>query len=293
MERTDSSASSCRGMTLIELLLVMAILSVVMLAITSLFIPMQRSTVVQTQVTDVQANLRLAVNVLSQDLVTAGFLVADAPIFFESATPSDPDPEDDFTIRTRLVGNRFGRVLSAADSAGNVVVTLSNPEMVAHFPVNSRVRLFDPVGMRECGAAYDENNASLAAARVYTVEATSANTLTIDTGSVVAASQVLDETVVVAVNDTGQPTQTIRYRFADTDGDGNGDALLRIVNGTTQFLAREVSDVVFSYDYTPGGKVQRIDITLTGQTQALVANDAIAGAKTRALRTSVNLRNVF
>lgn len=293
MTYSNPSRKPSRGMSLVELLLVMAILSVVMMAVMSLFVPAQRATVVQTQVTDIQANLRLAMNRMSQDLLAAGFLVVDQPVVFESGTNNDPT---DFTIRTRLVGNGFGRVTGATASGGNIQVTLSSADMVAQFPVNSRVRLFNPVAMRECGAAYNEADATLAAAHIYTVTAadSAARTLTIDTGGTIGSADVLGESVVAEVRDANQPPmQTIRYRFADSNGDGTPDALLRIVNGTSQFLARNVSAVNFAYEYTPSAKVQKVDITLTGQTRALVAGDTIAGAKTRALQSSVTLRNVF
>ncbi len=70
----------CRGMTLVELLMVMAILSVVMMAVMSLYIPVVQSTAAQTQVADVQDNLRLALKTMTRDLLTGGFLVANDPI---------------------------------------------------------------------------------------------------------------------------------------------------------------------------------------------------------------------
>ena len=69
-----------RGMTLVELLLVMAIFSVVTLALMSLYIPTEQSTIAQTQVSDVQDNLRLALKVMTRDILHAGFLVPNDPI---------------------------------------------------------------------------------------------------------------------------------------------------------------------------------------------------------------------
>lgn len=287
----------CRGMSLVELLLVMAILSVVMLAVTSLFIPAQRATVVQSQVSDIQSNLRLAMNRLSQDLLVAGFLATGDPIIFEgSVTPTtaeNPDP-DDFTIRTRLAGSGFGRAGNNPGPTANPDVVLTSPDMYQHFPVGTKVRLFNPVAMRELDDSYDETTASAAdkADHVYTVTVNDGTKLSLNTNGI--SVDVDPETVVVAVRDTSQPPlQTIRYQFADSNGDGTPDALLRIVNGNTQFLARNVSDAVFAYSFTTEGKVQRVDITLEGETRALAADDAIAGAKTRSLQSSVTLRNVF
>ena len=75
-----------RGMSLVELMLVMAILSVVMLAVMSLYVPAYQSTVAQTQVSDVQSNLRLALKTMTRDLLLAGFLVPTNPVIFEASS---------------------------------------------------------------------------------------------------------------------------------------------------------------------------------------------------------------
>jgi len=285
-----STKSSCRGMTLVEVILVMAILSVVMLAVMSLYIPAQRATVVQTQVTDIQSNLRLAMNRLSRDLLTAGFLVTGQPIIFESGTTDDPL---DFTIRTRIVGQGFGRITGVAAGGGSVdvVLTLASADMVENFPIGSLVRLVEPVSTREC----DEANEPDPAKRVYRVHAVGANTLELDDpNDGISSGDINPEAVVLRVVNTAQPSvQTIRYQHADSNGDGTRDALLRIVNGETQFLARNVNDVNFAFSYAPTGRVRRVDVLLSGQTKQLVANDVIASAKTRGLESSVTLRNVF
>ena len=95
------------------------------------------------------------------------------------------------------------------------------------------------------------------------------------------------ETVVVKIKDSTQPAlQTIRYELI-------GDALARTVNGVTQLLARNVSDVNFTYEYTDAGNVERVVIVLEGQTADMQSVDAIAGQKTRVLSSSVALRNAL
>ena len=295
MQRKLFVNPSCRGMSLVELLLVMAILSAVMLAVMSLYIPVQRSTVVQTQVTDVQANLRLAMNRLSQDLLTAGFLVTGQPIIFENGANN---PQD-FTIRTRAAGSGFGRVgtVLAGGGGAEVRLNLTSADMAAEFPVNSLVRLIEPVSATECAEVTQPD----ATKRVYKVIASAIDNngtaadpsddfavidLDDPAGGLVVGA-VAPEAVVVRVGNAAQPAvQTIRYRL-------NNGVLERIVSGNTQFLVRNVSGVTFAYTYAPSGRVRRVDVTLVGQTGELVAGDAIAGAKTRALESSVTLRNVF
>ncbi len=271
-----------RGMTLVELLVVMVILSVVMMAVMSLYIPVQQSTVTQTQVSDVQSNLRLAANRMTKDLLIAGFLVTDNPIIFEaSATPTTAEnPDDsDFTIRTRAVSNSFARVSSAADASGDIRLTVTDPEMVALFPIGTKVRLFEPMTGDELLATIGTD-----AERVYEVTDTDTGTSTIDidNGTVVTKDDILPETVVLKVRDTGEPPmQTIRYRLVD-------GTLRREVNGDVQLLARNMDSVFFAYDYTPEGRVRRVDILLTGATDAFKD-----GPKSRQVDTSVSLRNVY
>jgi prepilin-type N-terminal cleavage/methylation domain-containing protein len=266
-----------RGMTLVEMIVVMAILSIVMMAIMSLYVPMHQSTVAQTQVSDVQSNLRLAASRMTKDLLTAGFLVPNNPIIFEASitpTTGENTDDDDFTIRTRAVGNAFARVDSAALVSGNIQITPTDSDMAKLFPVGSMVRLFEPMTGVEIQAG------------AYEVKSSPSGTIAIDPGGSIAAAQVLSETVVLKVRDASQPAlQTIRYRLVD-------GALTREVNGNVQYLARNVDDIEFTYDKTPEGRVRKVDIQLTGTTKAL-KDDAISGAKSRQVNTSVSLRNVY
>lgn len=280
-----------RGMTLVELLLVMAILSIVMMAVMSLYVPVHQSTVTQTQVSDVQSNLRLALKTMTRDLLLAGFLVPDNPVIFEaSATPTTAENTDDkdFTIRTRIVGNDFARVIADATSLSTVKV--AKAAMADSFPANSLVRLFEPITANEINV----DTVPDASKRVYQVASTTKDTVNdtatfqiSDPNATLASSHIVSETVIVRVRDNAQPpVQTIRYSF-------NNDALERNVNGSIQILARNVdaANSGFTYNRTSEIRVNRVDIKLTGKTKAL-KNDAISGEKARSIETSVKLRNI-
>jgi type II secretory pathway pseudopilin PulG len=264
-------------MSLVEVIMVMAILGVVMLAVMSLYIPAVKSTTVQTRVTDVQSNLRLAADRMTQDLLLAGFLVADEPIVNETAA--------DLTIRTRTVVESFGRVASAVNSASSVTLTLSNADMVDYFPANSLVRIFNPVNMTEL-APYNEANATQAQDHAYTVTAVAGNTLTVNHAGALGGISNAEfvEAIVVRVRDNQQPpTQTIRYRVVD----GNLERTVNNVN--QQILARGVDSVTFAYGHSAtSGRVNKVDFTLRGRTEAYQGD-----IKTRQFRSSVTLRNVF
>ena len=114
-------------------------------------------------------------------------------------------------------------------------------------------------------------------------------TIVISGNGILNAGDVPAETVVMRVRDNSQPAlSTIRYRLNSTD-----QALERVVNGTTQVIARNVNFANFTYAETDEGRVSWVDIELRGVTKGLKPNDAIAGVKERSVRTSVKLRNVF
>ena len=228
-----------------------------------------------------QDNLRLALKVMTRDILHAGFLVPTDPITSEDATG--------FTIRTRIVGNDFARVTDAVPSGTNILLTVAIPEMTNNFQVGSRVRLFEPINANEVneqpvmpGVTDDD--------RVYTVAVVNNSTIEINTSSnsTLAAEDILPETVMLVVRDQNQPPlQTIRYQL-------NNDSLERIVNGNLQALARNIdmASSLFEYWPTTGEPYKRIDITLAGRTVAL-KDDAISGEKIRSVETSVKMRNVF
>ena len=280
-----------RGMSLVELLVVMAIMSIVIMAVLSLYIPVQQSTLAQTQVSDVQSNLRLALKTMSRDLLLAGFLVPNDPVIFEATaspawTVDNPD-HSDFTIRTRIVGNDFAR--TQADVVANLaVVVVTSADMADNFPDGSFIRLFEPVGGNEINQDTIAENQ-----RVYKVESTTKDlvndtaTFSISTPyGALSPTDIVGETVIVRVMNNTQPgTQTIRYYFED-------GALMRTVNGSRQVLARNVDAATSRFDYDDSnGRINVVHIILTGKT-TVIGNDPISGEKIRAIKTSVKLRNV-
>jgi len=283
VKRFTKDGRNCRGMTLVELLLVMAILSVVTLALMSLYIPTYQSSISQTQVSDVQDNLRLALKVMTRDILHAGFLVPNDPITATSDTT--------FTIRSRIVGNDFARVESTANLTGKIRITVSEDDMVDNFQVGSRVRIFEPINANEvteqpvvAGVTDQE--------RAYPVDAVGTDTIDINTSNnpSLDAADIMSETVLLAVQDQNQPPlQTIQYTL-------NNDSLERRVNSNFQVLARNVdmntANSFFDYELNSQGRVEIVDIKLTGKTRSL-KDDAVSGEKTRSVSTSVKLRNVF
>ena len=163
--------------------------------------------------------------------------------------------------------------------------------MVDNFQVGSRVRLFEPINANEVteqpvdAGVTDQD-------RAYPVDAVGTDTIDIDTTNnpSLDAADILSETVMLAVQDQNQPPlQTIQYTL-------NNESLERRVNGNFQVLARNVdmntANSFFDYELNSEGRVEIVDIKLTGKTRA-IKDDAVSGEKTRSVSTSVKLRNVF
>jgi hypothetical protein len=163
--------------------------------------------------------------------------------------------------------------------------------MVPSFPGGTKVRIFGSMNGEEL--IEDIKSSVSSANRVLSVVTYNSATIEADVPSAAALTSVelndlenaLVEAVIVRVKDDSQPSlQTIRYRL-------NNGVLERIVNGSTQFLARNVDSVDFGYS-PPSGRINLVHVKLTGKTKAL-KNDAISGEKTREVETSVRLRNIF
>ena len=289
-----------QGMTLVELLLVMAILSVIMMAVMSLYIPIQQSSVVQTEVSDVQSNLRLALKTMTRDLLIAGFLAPYDPIAFPDATfesggdfhdvalaspGTSADYPKEFIIRTRAVGSGFARIALVNNSIPGVyVLTVTDPDMAENFTAGSKVRIFEPISSDEVTKGLGSSDAD----RAFTVQTpVSPGTVTINRGLIALSSGIPKESVMIRIKDENEPAlQTIHYRL-------NNGALERIVNEDVHILARnvDVANSSFAYWPTPEGRINRVDIVLTGTTREL-KNNAVSSAKSRAIQTTVKLRNI-
>lgn len=286
MVSLKTKKSMNRGMSLVELIVVMAILSVVIMAVISLYVPAHQSTIAQTQVADVQENIRLALKTMTRDILHAGFLAPTTPIHDTSTTA--------FTIDTRIVGTSFARISLAENGPGasQMSLTVTDPDMVTNFPDGSIVRIFEPINATEVQedpvvAGINDDD------RAYSIATKTSNKIVIDisSNSTLDAADILAESVLVKVSDqNAPPMQTIRYQL-------NNDSLERVINGTqTQVLARNIdtdpASSSFLFETTDDGRVNKVNITLTGKTRAL-KNDAISGEKTRSVQTTIKLRNVF
>jgi prepilin-type N-terminal cleavage/methylation domain-containing protein len=272
---------SDRGMTLVELIVVMAIFGVVVSAVYSLLIPVQQSTVAQTRVVDVQDNLRLVLDRMTKDLRMAGLLINGQPLRGDAV--NTPPAATSFTIRTRSVQGVCARVAEIVANPGNYQVFPA--EMAGAFVSGGPVRIYDAL-----------NPANSASGTVTINQGGTPGDYADDTLSFSFAPPDIDNPVFILVrlnSATDPDEQTITYRHEPADR-----SLRRVLNEGvagqehSQILATGISAVNFTYEFGDYGYYRQVNIMLEGKTRAL-KDDALSGEKTRRLNTSVTIRNAI
>lgn len=273
MREKSSKFKSNKGMTLVEVLVVAVILSVVVMAVMSLYIPTVQNTAIQTEVSDVQSNLRLAIDRMTDDLLSAGFLVK------KLATNQDAIEVDatGFTIFTALVGSSFGR--TTVNASGDTI-KLTNKEMVNNFKEGSALRLINPI-----------NPQKTVSEEIYLVKNLNINNQTLTLDKQINPSLGSENIIIVGATQGTDIIHEIRYQIED-------GSLTRTVDGKKQILARGIENFTFDKadeTFFFGGEEiilsSRMDITLTGQTEEHIINNT-PKTITRTLQTSVTLRNI-
>jgi len=119
---------SNKGMTLVELLIVLAVGSILMGAMLGAFINQQKSYAVQDQVIDMQQGLRAAVDRMTREIRMAGYggdileTFGNVNTFTHIMTPENGTSQDSITI---LVSDEVAR-LSQNAPAGSTQLNLNN-----------------------------------------------------------------------------------------------------------------------------------------------------------------------
>lgn len=128
------------GFTLVELLVVAAIMGLVVMGIYSVFLSMNKSTYKQEEVVEVMQNLRVAMGRISRDIRMAGFLI---PL---TDTPLSVAGQNTLTIQTATVSGRIAQVDTDFNSSSATMdVDIATAEMVDLFETGDSVRIIRPV----------------------------------------------------------------------------------------------------------------------------------------------------
>lgn len=292
--------SDARGFTLVEVIVVMLVMSVVSMAAMSLIIPVQRSASSQSQLVDVQGNLRMALERMAKDFRNAGFLYDNNPVIgYDAGTKVSTTS---ITIRSLAVSAGYA-VTDVPPATPADPFTLRHPEQFQNFaddnygaPPHKYVVVIEPV------------NRTVVGGDIYRVgAASSAGVKLVDktTGSDLAGVGLFNDPgflaglvlLPVPSANLADINRTITYAHVDTNGDGINDTVTRQVNGgAPQNFVRNVTGVRFEVNEVIDGAdvyVDRVEIELTGETKATsTGGDAIGSVKSKSMRTVVALRNV-
>jgi prepilin-type N-terminal cleavage/methylation domain-containing protein len=283
-----------RGFSLIELLIVMALMGIVALAIISLYRTTNRTAATSDEVIEVQQNLRIALDQISRDLRMAGFMITPLSDAFQQADATS------LTLVTATATGRAARiaegpVIGTATTSADFIVALE--EMVDQFSTGDQVRVLRPTSHGEPIAA------------VFTIGQTDRDNRRIRlndfSGVAVPVNYISGDLIVQAT----APSNTIGYCLGPSASCGpavaecpdNQTCLMRVVNGTASVLAGNIAPegLTFTYFLENGGptsvpedlgQIRGVRVELTGETVSTVP---LSGGqpKTRTIASVVKLRN--
>lgn len=291
------------GFSLVEMIVVMAIMGVIVMAVMSLFIPVKGSSVVQSQLADVQSNLRLSIDRITKDIRNAGFLVSGNPISGYNSTTLD---SSSLVITTRsAVSGRFGNITTYA-GAGSDDYTLLHEDQVRFFKPGGFVAIIHPLSGDVLGGGYFEVCGTDVLTKKITIKASCSLSNSLSPPQKEAVKATFNEPnnlLLHAQNPSVLPSpytqtdlndnmlRTITYALED--GTLTREVSPSLVPGgnTKQYLARNLSDLRFLVAEDADGDVFRVTIEVEGETRK-VSNDAIGSAKSKRYRTVVSLRNI-
>jgi len=296
---TTSIPRGKRGFTLIEILIVIAIMGLILGAVYSVYLTHQKSAYTQEEVVEVQQNLRIAMDSMTKDIRMAGMLVP-------STTPAIAGGFANYStvIPLSMASARgvYARIdASPAITAGTdtVTCTVESPETVDVFNANSGnpVLIIRPVDGSQPHATTFSITASDRTAKTLTLQRASGT---------FAAGDVIKRSDMIAMTGTGAPDpNSVVYALVDAGTTVNGvtcpqnqRCLTRTVNGTADIIAGYISSLKFNYvleDYSEEtnpsdlSKVRAVRVTITGQTASTALLSG--GPKTRQLTSIVKIRN--
>ncbi len=314
-----------RGFTLLELLITAALMGIVITAITSLFLEMQRNSRVQEELVEVQQNLRVAMDQLTRDITMAGYLipltadpVAAAPEFLCRDLNSDGDCLDagenfPLTLQSAAVTGQVARIdqefATPTDPGTENDIRVAMPVMADLFDSKDYVRILRPLDRQQ------------PLNRVFEVAGKDRTVPRITLKGFNESVQIMPGDLIIKVTDpntdndfdpntlpgcdgTNCLQRTAVYSLADDPDSADPNMRLLVRNtGSDQVLAAGITDASFTYLLDDGSEVtaptaaqlsqiRAIRVTLTAATDATRTGSAqVGGVKTRSLTSVVRLRN--
>jgi len=313
-----------RGFSLVELMMVTAMLGLVMAAIYSTFLTHQKTAFSQGEVVEVQHNLRVALDYLSRDLKMAGVLIptgTTSPIAAAAGSPAFPTYSSSIALNTASAEGRLARIEGApVINTPATSMTLSveapakadTPNIVDGFAIGDNLRLIRPVdgsqpltGTKSLLVTNASGNPSRG------VFGTTAPSITVSKsdGTSFTAGDAISSDMLAKVADAGTYPMTVRYYLVNSEDPpvsgfacpANQKCLVRQVNGEggpAEIIATNIASLRFSYLNDSYGEavvptdlaaIRAVRITVQGTTARTTVLSG--GAKLRTATTLVKLRN--
>lgn len=283
-EQKSKGISNQLGFTLVEMLVVVAIMGIIASAIFALYLNSQRTALEQEDIVDVQQSIRFALDQIERDIRMAGFLVpstdpgVDGPII---SAPNVPTAASPLTLQTASSGAQVLRVatrfLSPSSATTAKEVTVDSTDMAVLFKMGDYARIIRP----------DRCTQPLNAILQFTGDPVGA---TISLKGFSSETQYEVGDMIVLATATAPYPNTIAYSLENNE-------IRRSVNGgAKQTLATGISQLEFQYLMDGGTesssvtgasllKIRGVRVAISGQ----VATQN--GAKIRSATSVVTLRN--
>ena len=302
------------GFTLVELLVVTAIIGIVIGSVYSLYLTQLKSAYQQDEALDVQQNLRLAMDAITKDLRMAGMLV---PISGTITTPLSAISNNYSTsvqINTRSPEGIYSRITvgqTTAGSSSNFLTTVDSADAV-----NSFIATLKPTDRIRIVRPFDNSlpmgPPSYATYTSFSLDLANTNTITPQisitrNGGTIAAGIVINPGDMFAKGAGTGATDSIVYSIVTGGNCPAGSCLGRQVNPPSPLPAPTAAEIVasnlsrlrFSYIYDVGNEsnapasfqtntIKAVRVTINGATTATLHGDA---AKYRQVTSVIALRN--
>ena len=304
------------GFSLVELLIVALMMGLVMGAVGTLYVSHQRAATVETEVVDMQQNMRLAMDQIGQDVSMAGFLVTAQTPIGAAVNGGGLNGSDSLTINTASESKVAVAVSQGIPTVGPLAAgaTLNVQVVASGGSVGGFENAVDANTAKVRVVSYQ--NQPLGAGTTFTVlavnptagtcGAVAAPCLSVSadalTNGAINAGDLVVKTGVAGAE--GFP-HTVQYSLAACPAPTPGNCLMRTtvpaVVGASAVVATNATDLQFRYLLTDNTEVdaptaaqlaliRAVRLTLNGQ---IVATTAAAGGatKTRSLMSVIAIRN--
>jgi prepilin-type N-terminal cleavage/methylation domain-containing protein len=269
------------GFTLVELLVVSAIMGLVAVAMFSIFLAMNKSTFQQEEYVEIQQNLRVAMGQVVRDIRMAGFLI---PL---GSSPFQVADANTLTIRNATISGRMAQILTQFNSLGEeetISISISTPGMVDLFDSSDHkyVRIIRPAdrGQPVPGVlTVSGKDRTVPSLQVSGFDAYPATTF-----------RPGDLIVEVASSGAAHP-ELIAYWLADGNLQRNGEVVASYLTGISfQYLRADGSSIDTPVVAGELDDIRAVLVTMTAATDPLKTG-LTDGVKSRQLTMAIRIRN--